>query len=103
MNALSKEEVLHVADLAKLEVKEEEIEKYSVQLFDILSEIEKIDQVEVDPYGEILIAPTTNQNVWSKDEIKPMLSKEEIMHNVPRIVENYVVVPEVLHDELSEA
>lgn len=103
MKALSKQEVLHVADLAKLEVKEEEIEKYGIQLFDILSEIEKINQVEEDPYGEILIAPTTNKNVWSDDEVKPMLSKEEIMHNVPYKIENYVVVPEVLHDESFEA
>lgn len=101
MKSLTKEEVLHVADLAQLEVKEDEIEKYSIQLYDILSEIEKINQVEIDENGEILIAPTNNQNKWSEDQVKPMLTNTEIMKNVPHKTERYIIVPEVFHDELS--
>lgn len=97
MNTLTKEEVLRVADLARLEVKEEEIEKYGKQLFDILTEIEKINQVNIDD-GNILYSPTTNQNVIREDKVMPMLTKEEIMRNVKNKSENYIIVPEVLHD-----
>lgn len=103
MNKLSKEEVLHVANLAALEIKEEETEQYGVQLFDILSEIEKITQLELDPFGDILIAPIHHTNMVHEDSVEPMLTKEEIMHNVPCKTETYVVVPEVFHDELFES
>jgi aspartyl-tRNA(Asn)/glutamyl-tRNA(Gln) amidotransferase subunit C len=56
MDKLSKEEVLHVANLARLNVKEEEIEKYSKQLSDILTEIDKITSVDIDEEGEVLIS-----------------------------------------------
>ena len=98
MNTLTRDEVLHVADLARLEVKENEIEKYGIQLFDILSEIEKINEVDINDDGDILIMPTENQNKISDDEVKPMLTKNEIMKNVKNKTENYIVVPEVLHD-----
>ena len=101
MNQLTNEEVKHVADLARLEVKEEQLESYGTQLYDILSEIEKINQVELDEEGPIMISPTTNQNCWSEDQVEPMLTHEEIMKNVPHKTERYIVVPEVLHDELS--
>ena len=61
MNELTKEEVLHVANLARINVSEEDIEKYKVGLKQILNELNRIN--EVDASDNILISPTSNINV----------------------------------------
>ena len=96
---LSKEEVLHVADLARLHVEEDEIEIYGKQLYDILSEIEKIEDVK-DAGDEIMFSPCTNINEYSNDTIGPMLSKEEIFKNVKHSNEDFIVVPKVIDGEI---
>ena len=98
MEKLKLEQVEHVANLAKLSISEEEMDKYSIQLASILTEIDKINKVEIDPKGEILIAPTENKNEYSEDEVGEMLTKDEIFQNAKHVVDGYVVVPKVLND-----
>ena len=43
---LSREEVLHVAELARIKINEEEIEKYQIELKQLLNEVEKINDVQ---------------------------------------------------------
>lgn len=97
MEKLSKELVTHVANLARLEVDEKEFELYQTQLADILTEIDKIINVEVNT-EQILIAPTTNVNCYSNDVEKEMLSKGDIMKNVKNTNGDYIIVPRVLND-----
>ena len=59
MDKLSREEVLHVAKLARLRLKDSEIDTYSIKLKEILNEIEKINEVDVD--CDIMISPTINK------------------------------------------
>ena len=63
MEKLDKEKVLHVASLAKLHLTEEEVEKFSYQLKDILTEIKKIEDVEI-PDQDIVIAACPNKNTY---------------------------------------
>ena len=49
---LTKEEVLHVANLARISLTEEEVEKYQVQLKKLLDDVEKINQVEAYGYDD---------------------------------------------------
>ena len=66
-NKLTKEEVLHVAELARIEVTKEELEKYQVELKKLLDDVEKIN--DVDNYDEeIMIAPWTNNTTLRSDE-----------------------------------
>ena len=88
----------HVANLARLAISPEEKEKYGVQLASILTEIDKINKVNIDENGEILIAPTNNQNKFCEDEVGEMLTKDEIFKNAKHVVDGYVVVPKVLND-----
>ena len=46
MNKLTREEVLHVARLARIELSEKEIEKYQVELKQLLDDVEKINDVK---------------------------------------------------------
>ncbi len=98
MEKLTKEEVKHVADLARLNINEDEFEKYSVQLNDILTEIDKILSVEINENEEILISTTDASNKLNKDEVGEMLSREDIFKNVKNKSGDYIIVPKVLND-----
>lgn len=92
---LSKEEVLHVAELARISLTEKEIEKYQVELKKLLNDIEKINEVE-NYDDEILIAPWQDSTTLRKDEAGDMLEPKEVLKNVPRHAGNYIEVPVVI-------
>lgn len=94
---LSKEQVMHVADLAKLKINEDELLKYQKQLSDILTEIDKILKAEVTT-DEILISPIEHINRYNEDTEGKMLTKEEIMKNVKNTNGDYIIVPRVINE-----
>jgi len=92
---LTKEEVMHVADLARISISDEEIEKYQVELKKLLDEVEKINDVK--GYDdEVLIAPWTEETILRKDEVKEMLNPKEVIENAPKHSGNYIEVPVVI-------
>lgn len=80
---LSREEVLHIATLARLGVDESEIEKFRVQLSNIIENFEVLKQV--DTTG---VPPTSQavplQNVFREDKIADSMPVEDVMANAPR-------------------
>lgn len=95
MNKLTREEVLHVSRLARIKVSEDEIEKYQVELKQILNEVEKINDVK--GYDdEILIAPWSDDTTLREDKVEEMLDAKEVLKNVPRNSGNYIEVPVVI-------
>ena len=72
---IEKEKVRHIADLAKLNIKEDEMVKYQEQLTDILCEVDKILQVNISEEN-IMISPSDNQNCFCEDVIKPHLDRK---------------------------
>lgn len=95
---LTREEVLHVAQLAKIKVTEEEIEKYQVELKQLLTDVEKINEVE--GYDdEILIANWSNETVLRDDTVGEMLNPKTVVENAPRHSGNYIEVPVVISEE----
>lgn len=96
---LTKEQVLHVAELARIKIDEEEIEKYQVELKKLLDEVEKINKVK--GYDdEILIAPWRQKTELRKDEPGEMLDPKEVLKNVPQHSGNYIAVPIVIKEEV---
>ena len=95
MDKLSREELLHVARLARIELTEEEIEKFQVQLKQLLDDVEKINAVE--GYDDnILIACWENETELRKDEPGEMLDPKQVIGNAPRHAGNYIEVPVVI-------
>ena len=95
---LTREEVLHVAELARIKITEEEIERYQVQLKQLLNDVEKIN--DVTGYDdEILIAAWSDKTNLRDDEAKEMLSPKTAVENAPRHSGNYIVVPVVISEE----
>ena len=92
---INKEQVNHIANLARLNIKEEEYPKYQIQLNDILTEIEKIVDVKI-PGDDIMISPSTNINCFNSDLVENHISKNEALKNVKRIKGDYIVVSKVV-------
>lgn len=95
MEKLTREEVLHVAELARIKLSEEELEKYQVELKKLLNDVEKINEVK--GYDdEILISCWEENTKLRKDEKGEMLNPKEVLENVPRHSGNYIAVPVVI-------
>lgn len=95
---LTREEVLHVAELARIKISEEEIEKYQIDLKKLLKDVEKINVVK--GYDdEILIASWNEETKLRKDESKEMLNPKQVIENAPRHSGNYIEVPVVISEE----
>ena len=92
---LSREEILHVANLARIKLTEEEIEKYRVQLKKLLNDVEKINEVKGFD-DEILIAPWESNTTTREDVEGNMLDPKTVVENAPRHSGNYISVPVVI-------
>ena len=80
---LSREEVLHIARLARLGLTEEDVDKFQEQLSNILENfdiLQQVDTTDVLPTAQSLAL----QNVMRDDAVTPSLAPEEILANAPR-------------------
>lgn len=93
--ALSREEVLHVAELARLSLGSEEVELFTRQLNDILAYVEKLQ--ELDTSG---VAPLAHVipvfNAFREDEVREGLPLKEALENAPAREEGNFLVPRVI-------
>ena len=94
MGELTREEVLHVAHLARIDVTEEDINKYKIQLKQILDEINRINELDVD--GDILISPTDNKNVYREDI--GINEDVDVLRNAPKKSGNYIEIKRFVND-----
>ena len=96
MEKLSRGEVLHVARLSRLDLTEEEIDKYSYQLKELMDSIDRIKDIDVTS-DDIMISPWSIDNVLSSDTSEP-LSCEEVLLNAPVKSGSYIEVRGVFND-----
>jgi len=93
--SLTKDEVLKVAHLARLEFKEVEIEKFRGDLNNILSFIEKLQEVDtsgVEPMYQV----NNLENVLRPDLVIKSLEKDLALKNAPQKDEGMFIVPKVV-------
>jgi aspartyl-tRNA(Asn)/glutamyl-tRNA(Gln) amidotransferase subunit C len=95
MAEISKEQVRHVADLARLAFTEKEIEKFTIQLGSIIQFAEQLNELDTEN-----VEPTTHvldlKNVMRKDEPKQWLTQEEALKNAPDKKDGQFRVPSIL-------
>ncbi|OGP74238.1 MAG: asparaginyl/glutamyl-tRNA amidotransferase subunit C [Deltaproteobacteria bacterium RBG_13_58_19] len=93
--ALTREDVLHVAQLARLSLKPEEVDLFTRQLNDILGYMEKLQEADtagVPPLAHV--APLAN--VFRDDAVKTGLDRELSLQNAPGREEGNFVVPRII-------
>ena len=95
---LSREEVLHIARLARMGISDDEVDKLSEQLSDILDNFEVLQQVNTDD-----VPPTSQSialsNVTRDDAVSASYSPDDILSNAPRREQDYFKIHAVLEDE----
>ena len=92
---VSKEELLDIADLADLNIKDEEVDNYLENLQDILNFADVINNAKTEGLEET-IGANENCNVFRKDEVKEFDNKDGIMNIAPEKERNMYKIPKVL-------
>jgi aspartyl-tRNA(Asn)/glutamyl-tRNA(Gln) amidotransferase subunit C len=89
---IDREQVLHVARLARLELTEDEVERMSGELSTILDHIEKIGELDLDE-----VEPTSHvvqvENVLRPDEPRPSWPRERMLAEAPDATDDGYRVP----------
>jgi aspartyl-tRNA(Asn)/glutamyl-tRNA(Gln) amidotransferase subunit C len=92
---ISREDVLHVALLSRLELTEAEVERFTTELNAILGHVEQIQRVDVEG-----VEPTSHplglEDVLRHDELRPSLTHEQILANAPERTDEGFRVPPVI-------
>jgi aspartyl-tRNA(Asn)/glutamyl-tRNA(Gln) amidotransferase subunit C len=92
---ITKDEVLYVADLARLELDDASIDKFAGQIGDVLEYVDKLN--EVDTEG---LRPTSHAisltNAFREDEQRPPLDRELALANAPEKEDGNFVVPKII-------
>ena len=82
MAGISRDEVLKVARLARLELSDDDVAKFQVQLSAILDAVSKVSELDLSD-----VPPTAHplelQNAWAEDEVVPSLSRDDAFANAP--------------------
>ena len=89
---IDRDQVLHVARLARLELSDEEVERMSSELSSILDHVEKINELDLEG-----VAPTSHvvelENVLRPDEPRPSWPREQILAEAPDVADGFFRVP----------
>jgi aspartyl-tRNA(Asn)/glutamyl-tRNA(Gln) amidotransferase subunit C len=97
MADISREDVLHVANLARLHLTDDEVDRMLTQLSNILSAVETLRDVDTSHVG-----PTASviqlENVMREDVVRPGLTREAALANAPLRDDPFLRVPTVLEE-----
>lgn len=95
---INKDEVKYIADLASLKLSEEEVDKFSKQLSDILDYVEKLDELDTED-----IVPTAYtipvKNILREDKVEESLNLEKVLQNAPEKINNQFRVPKIMDED----
>ena len=98
MSTLSREEVAHLARLARLAVTDEELDLFAGQLAVVLDAVARVGEADVDD-----VAPTTHAvpmtNVFRPDVPRPSLPPQAVLAGAPAAEDDRFRVPRILGEE----
>ena len=93
---VSKEEILHIANLAHLNIEENEIDNYLLNLQDILNFANIVNNAPIENL-DITIGANEAQNVFRKDEVKIFEDNEALLQNAVAKEQNMFKIPKVIN------
>ena len=95
MSQISRDEVAHLARLARLALTEDELDSFAGQLDAIISHVSQIQAVDVagvNPTGN----PLKDVNVFRADDVEPCLTQDEALAEAPKAADGRFAVPRIL-------
>ena len=93
---VSREEILHIANLASLTLEENEIQKYLDNLQEILDFANIVNNADTEDL-DITIGANEAKNVFRKDEVKIFEDREALLQNAPEKEQNMFKIPKVIN------
>jgi aspartyl-tRNA(Asn)/glutamyl-tRNA(Gln) amidotransferase subunit C len=90
--AITRDEVLHVARLARLELTDDEVERFTGQLSAILEAVAKVSELDLSGV-EPTAHPLDLVNVWAEDEPRPSIPVDDVFANAPEREAGFFKVP----------
>ena len=94
---VSRENIEHIAKLARLDFSDAEYEKLTVDMNNVLGYIDQLKELDVSNVAPLEnINESVEKNVFRKDESSPCLSVEEALKNAPKAADGYFLVPKVI-------
>ena len=92
---ITRKQVEYVADLSRIELTEEEKEKFAGQLGKIVEYVEQLNELDVSRV-EPMSHAVELQNVQREDAVKPSLTPDEALANAPDRKDGFFRVPKVI-------
>jgi len=92
---ITREEVLHVADLARLDIDESSIDTFAEQIGKILEYVDTLNTIDttgVDPTSHAI----SLNNVFREDDAVPPMDRDEALSNAPEKEDGQFLVPKVV-------
>ena len=93
---ISREEILHIANLADLSIEEEQIEKYASNLQEILNFANIVNNAPVENL-DITIGANEAKNVFRKDEVEIFKDNDALLQNAPEQEQHMFKIPKVIN------
>lgn len=94
---LTKDQVRHVATLARLELKDDEEERFSSQISSILDYINQLSELDTDGVEPTSRALDVN-NVFREDEVKVRFDEGSWSSNAPSVDQGHLRVPKIIEN-----
>ena len=98
MSTLSRDEVAHLARLARLAVTDEELDRFAGQLGAVLNAVARVGEATAED-----VPPTTHAvpmtNVTRQDEVQPSLPRDVVLAEAPAAEDGRIRVPRILGEE----
>ena len=94
--SVTKKDVEHIAELARLNFKDEELENFTHQLNQILDYMEKLNELDTENI-EPLSHPVEGNNIFREDKLSASIPTNEALLNAPESDEQFFKVPKVIN------
>ena len=96
--SVTRKDVEHIAELARLKFNDQELENFTEQLNDILSYVEKLNELDTENVKP-LSHPVEGENVFREDKVKPSVERIKALKNSPDSDDEFFKVPKVIGGE----
>jgi len=95
---ISRDDVAHLANLARIDLSDSELDHLAAELPVILESVAKVQEIAGDDI-EAMSHPLPVSNVFRPDVVRPSLSAEEALSGAPEVEQQRFLVPRILGEE----
>ena len=95
MDGITRDDVAHLAKLARLALADDELDELAGQIKDILQHVNVITELDTEGV-DAMSHPVAIQNIAHEDVTKPCLSQESVLSQAPEVEDGRIVIPKIL-------